>query len=189
MAIILPYRYHPAGAVLIKDKASDAVVYVYERAGKFCVVAYHGKAGKADFHYSYGKAAAREAKVKEHFAWRQRCAADKVEQAARKAEERAKGHSLQVGHILVCSWGYDQTNVDWYKVLALVGKNSVKIAKIGGIDVEAIAWAQGKSVPDVDAVVIGEAMIKRVSGNAVRIASYASAYLWDGKPKRWSSYA
>ena len=35
----------------------------------------------------------------------------------------------------------------------------------------------------------GEPMRKRVDNNRVRIASYATAGLWDGQPERYSWYA
>ena len=30
--------------------------------------------------------------------------------------------AVQVGDFFVCSWGYDQTNVDYYKVISLTPK-------------------------------------------------------------------
>ena len=44
-------------------------------------------------------------------------------------EERIKPHSLKVGDILYCSWGYDQTNVDYFKVSEVIGKRKIKIPK------------------------------------------------------------
>ena len=37
---------------------------------------------------------------------------------------------VNVGDIFVCSWGYDQTNIDYYKVLEVKNK-SVVISAIG----------------------------------------------------------
>ena len=37
-------------------------------------------------------------------------------------EERQKPHTLKVGDVLYCSWGYDQTNVDYFKVSEVIGK-------------------------------------------------------------------
>ena len=41
----------------------------------------------------------------------------------------AAPHDLKVGDILYSSWGYDQTNIDFYQVTA-VGVHSVKIREI-----------------------------------------------------------
>ena len=50
-------------------------------------------------------------------------------------EERKKKaqqpHSLKVGDILYCSWGYDQTNVDFFKVSEVIGKRKIKIIGLG----------------------------------------------------------
>ena len=53
-----------------------------------------------------------------------------------RKKERLKPHTLKVGDILCSSWGYDQTNVDFYIVTEVVGKNSVKIAKVSNITEE-----------------------------------------------------
>jgi len=53
--------------------------------------------------------------------------------AARKeAKERnAKAMKLvKVGDVFSCSWGYDQTNVDFFQIVALVGKNSVRVKQV-----------------------------------------------------------
>ena len=49
----------------------------------------------------------------------------KSEQA--KVTTTTTNHSLKVGDILVASWGYEQTNVDFYQVVALKGKTMVTV--------------------------------------------------------------
>ena len=39
-------------------------------------------------------------------------------------------HDLQVGDILKSSWGYDQTNIDYYEVTRLAGKTMVEFRPI-----------------------------------------------------------
>lgn len=95
------------------------------------------------------------------------------------------------GAILYTSWGYDQTNIDWYEIVKRKGA-FVWIREIGGRR-EENGWATGTTLP-APGHFIGPEMRKKVrvykgDENSVRIESYASAWLWDGKPKRWSSYA
>ena len=89
----------------------------------------------------------------------------------------------KVGDILSSSWGYDQTNVDFYKVKKVMAK-SVAIVQIGTSETS-VGYLTGKAIPF--GAEQGEVMTKRFrltdDGYGVRIASYASAYLWDGKPK------
>lgn len=103
--------------------------------------------------------------------------------------------SPKVGDILVCSWGYDQTNVDFYKVLSLSpsGK-SVSIQRINSI-IKEDGFMCGKSVPAVPHTVSnyrGEIMTKRAKimqdGYCVNISNYSTAFLWDGKPEYVSWY-
>lgn len=85
---------------------------------------------------------------------------------------------LKEGDFLVCEWGYNQTNVDFYKILAVSGK-SVKIRK-----------CESKIVGeeyDYDLVVPtnvfeGPIMKKTVNNGCVKIYSFAYASKWLGKP-------
>ena len=101
----------------------------------------------------------------------------KVEIDKRKKERSEYVHDYKVGDILVASWGYDQTQNDWFQVVGLKDK-AIVIREIAG-----------KSVDDSHAVAVpdhfvGAPMVKRVSsGGYVKIHSSASAHKWDGQPK------
>jgi hypothetical protein len=88
---------------------------------------------------------------------------------------------LKVGDILYSSWGYDQTNIDFYQVVE-VGDKTVKIRKV---QQKVVSEGRGsESVVASPDHFVGPAMVKRVSqGDCVRIESYASACKWDGHPK------
>jgi hypothetical protein len=113
----------------------------------------------------------------------------------------------KVGDILYSSWGYDQTNIDFYKVVR-VSKSSVWIQQIGQKVVEITGWAHQNVVPvdsaeyqvrnwdkekdewgNVNAFVTKTYPIQRKKiqayGDAygVRLNSFSLAWLWDGKPK------
>lgn len=49
------------------------------------------------------------------------------EKAPAKSKTKETVHSLKVGDILSASWGYEQTNVDFYQVIALKGKTMVTV--------------------------------------------------------------
>lgn len=196
-------RMIPSDSQKMTSRLSSAVVYCYRRGGKAMAVGYVGKAEKPSFHYSFKSDESRSAHVREFFA---RAAVDVAAKAARSAEKKAalaKPHTLKPGDVLVSSWGYDQTNIDYFQVVRLIGARSIAIRKICAecVDVEG-AYMQGKSVPVVGAFVEdSEEMIKRVDQfNSVRIASYASAHpakkilAANGKfvgyePQSWTAYA
>jgi hypothetical protein len=96
-------------------------------------------------------------------------------------ETQAK--AVKVGDIFYTSWGYDQTNVDFYEVLSVTpsGK-SVKVRQIASRlsdDERGVVPVPGTTVS-----YNGEPMLKKLkSGPALKVASYATAWLWDGTPK------
>lgn len=115
--------------------------------------------------------------------------------SVREGEHLEKdAHDFKVGDILVSSWGYDQTNVQWYQVVGVTPK-SVKIREIQG-KVQETGFMSGESVPIPDAFIdnlwFGEQKIARVNPHGwVNITSdgYLTAQKWDGYPERVSWYA
>lgn len=125
----------------------------------------------------------------------------KAELDARAAQEQAKAtrkqaradytHEYKVGDILYSSWGYDQTNIDFYQVTAVPSSKSITVMEIGqrhtaketGSDMAAYTMP----VPDAFK---GEAMTKRVNpGGTVKFSSFQYAWKWDGREYYCSWYA
>lgn len=163
--------YIPKSAVKVSDKASSAVAYVYEAAGAVYAVAFHGKAEKPDWHFRFKSPEARAKRIVDHFVGVQ--ARDKM-MADRSTARKSEGHGLAVGDILRSSWGYDQTNVDFYEVTAIVGKRMVEIRPIAQETVESTVHLTGKCVP-VPGQYTGKVMRKAARNGGVRITSYAWA--------------
>lgn len=91
--------------------------------------------------------------------------------------------TLKVGDILVSSWGYDQTNVDYYQVVAVSPKGMVSIREIASEVAGDNYGPSGESVVPVKDKFVGEVMKnKRPHHGRIRISSSQSAYKWDGKP-------
>lgn len=113
---------------------------------------------------------------------------------AEKAAKLAQPHGLKVGQVLVSSWGYDQTNVDFYEIAELVGKRSAKIAKIAGMVCEGAPendyGDRGKTIPsDSPDRRTGEPFLVRIGPNGSVKVDHHYAHPWDGAPLYWSSYA
>ncbi len=108
-----------------------------------------------------------------------------------KMEERKNfTPSVAKGTVFVSSWGYEQTNVDFYEVLEVKGKT----VKLVGIGAERVAGSEGHDCCELRAVPgtplkNSEPFKKQVLfGDRIKMNSYASAYVWDGKPKYCSWY-
>lgn len=101
----------------------NAAVYLRERNGRYCVKAFKGKARKPAFNYYYRNPQARQEKID---SWHK----ELLSHEQRKQERKAKGNLLKVGDILKASWGYDQTNIDYYEVISLIGKTMVSVREL-----------------------------------------------------------
>lgn len=60
--------------------------------------------------------------------------ADKKEHTTKKSEhetkEKKNAFGVKVGDIFSASWGYEQTNNDFFQVIALVGEKSVRVREV-----------------------------------------------------------
>ena len=186
--------YIPDGAIKVADKNSDAVAYVYtNHKDKPTAMVFYGKQAKPVWHYSFETTTKRENSIKIQFANRQAETASKAKYRAERAE---KGAGLVVDDILVCSWGYDQTNIDYYQVTAVHGKNAVTICQIASLSIET-GDMTGDCVPQ-SGKFIGKPMRKMARDGWVRITSFSSAKKWNtstiagvplGPKDRWTAYA
>lgn len=175
-------RWIPHGAENAERIAIDAAIGAEvwliastRRPGQCAVIAYAGKRTKHDGHFTMRDRAQALQWAAEYLGKQQASAKRQAERAAEKKARRAAGHRLQVGDVLRSSWGYDQTNIDYYEVTRLLGKSMVEIRAI-----RARSAPTGDMVGDcvpVPGQYKGEPMRKAVddSGDGVRIASYAHA--------------
>lgn len=170
-------------------------VYTKQVGEQIIAKGFRGRAGKPAWFYQFRSSVQLEDYIAREISGCERAAEYK---AQRKAERSAPA-SVDVGDVFVCSWGYDQTNVDYYQVTRVVSPVTVEIRPIG-----AVSWGteymQGRSVPAPDKF-IGAPMRKRVQGKGddayVRITSFSHAYkmkpVVDGVPAypstHWTAYA
>jgi hypothetical protein len=173
----------PAGSREEVDEASGTVFYLWENGDKFLLKGYQGKSSKPIANYYFRSESSRSGymeKLKDQYRSRQ-------ESKDQRKQERAEfKHELKVGDILDSSWGYDQTNVDFYQVISVTDK-SVVIREIGSRTVRSDGSGSDYVVPVPDHFT-GKAMVKRVSPrNTLRLTSYSSADKWDGSPQRQTS--
>lgn len=119
--------------------------------------------------------------------------------AERKLTQKNFKNPAKVGDILDSSWGYDQTNIDFYQVTAVKGKQIVikplkqQISEVGETNsmseyVVPIPNSFTEQTKEITKLV--KASYQGSSYDyVVNINSYAIATPWDGKPKYQSHYA
>lgn len=180
------YLVNEKGATLEEYKTLK--VLRYEMAnGKPALKVYQGKSAKPVANYYYRNEEKREKVVSEY-----KAGADRMEvwRAERKAARKAvSNEAVEVGTVFHSSWGYDQTNNDFYEVVGKVGKSSVVLREIASAHAggESFMSCQVKPVPGA---YCSEPFTKRLGpGNTLHFASYKSAWVWDRETTYESWYA
>ena len=188
-------------------KGGDAEAWTWTDAGRLYAVAFFGRSsrpysgsGGAGAVYRFATEQLRRDWIAECFR-RARAHAQRItERKSEKAAKRAAGHGLQVGDVLRASWGYDQTNIDYYQITARIGAQMVEYRPIGQISEG--GDMTGYCVPSPDAFT-GPAKRARVSEygdrDSIKVSSCATARkirpaelpggLKAYAPDYWTAYA
>ena len=180
------------GSNKITHKHSDAVAYVKELAGKHHVKVFVGNQSKPIIYTAARDPAAAAVIVQRAFDARRDNLTRKREQRQQRCTQPT---SLIAGDVVVRSWGYDQTNVDFYLVLAIRSKTAT-LVKLSVARTYTHSM-QGTCLPLVT-MHVGEQFKGLVRGNSVSLGHGNHASKWnthvthnmvDGPAMHWSSYA
>lgn len=181
-----------AGVVTLEFPEINAVAYLWEKDGKLFSKGFEGKTIKPSFYFRFTANERRMQSLKE---WVDNCKARVASKVAKKAEKKAIAETISVGDIFVNSWGYDQTNIDYYQVVEVKpsGKSAV-IRKIGYANKEETGFMSGNCSP-APGKFVGEPMLKMVQCYSNKPCfkihewgSYAYPCAKDDV-SNWSSYA
>jgi hypothetical protein len=187
----LAARWAPKGAVKIASKLDHSVVYCYQTTradGKtvYGALAYWGTSGKPTWHISFRTEDQRREAVTEFF---QNISSHLERKGKQRADKAAWINPLKVGDLLYTSWGYDQTNVEFYAVTRVSGKR-VWIREIAG-DSESTGYMQEKCWPKLPITFVGEETMHLAQpGDPVSVKiDHHYAWLEQGRTHHSSSYA
>jgi hypothetical protein len=110
----------------------------------------------------------------------------KEEAKVRAAEMSAK---VKVGDIFVDSWGYEQTNVDFYQVVAKPSPKTVIVREIACETVEGSEGMMSRDVRAVPNAFIGEEMKKRIDNyGGFKTSSFSCARPTSADRKHYNSW-
>lgn len=155
----------------------------YDTNGNPCAAIFMKKEVKPSYHYRFEDEAQRN-----DFIERRMTAADN--EIFRENEQLQKNmleaQKYCAGAIVYSSWGYEQTNVDFYIIVERSGV-SVTLQQIGGIR-EYECDMSGKVSPDLSKT-FGEPFKKRINKYGYINLTYSHCCLYDGTPKYFSTYA
>lgn len=184
-------RHIPENSTAIEQ--FDAVVYVYtsEKYNQPAAIAYIGKQSKPFFWSRFLNDEQRSQRIAEFFDSMKRTCEYKQERKA----VRTSAHSIKVGDILYASWGYDQTNIDFFQVTAVTAKT----VTFGKIAQNIVTGSGGFMCEDVtarkDSFLDDKRYTRKADGeNRVSFGEFKGDYklhlsLYNGRPLYQSHYA
>lgn len=176
-------------AKLEKYKDIKLVTYITSIRGedKPGMQIYKGRAGKPCSFYYYQNKDRRTTAIELN----KKLADDRATyKAERKAQKQAFVCNHEIGDIYVASWGYDQTNVDFYQVIEKIGKRTVIVKELTQDMVQGSAGHMSGSVtPRKDDFLNDDTFKRRVGQYGIKISVCQQAHKWDGTPMYKSWYA
>jgi len=165
----------------IVPEGTDLAIWTYARSNAitpFLAIAFAAKSSKPLWHHAFRTEMSRDQYIENTAKGRRQALEEKNK---RLQERREFKHEFNRGDILVSSWGYDQTNIDYYEVTKVIGPQMIEMRKIS----KKYVGASGQSdivMPDPGNYA-GPSLRKKVSPNHyVSLNSFSSAHKWDGKP-------
>ena len=145
---------------------------------------FYGKSAKPQWHYRF-----RDMEELDNYADKflsNREANEKSDAERREKRKLTKDHDIKVGDIFYTSWGYDQTNIDYYEVVAIRGSRidmkelHQKYVGHDGQD-DLVEPATGENRFKDDKIYTVSA---RADGTVTQLSSFEYPRKWDGKPDR-----
>lgn len=145
-------------------------------------IAFAGKSNKPLWHYSFKSPESRQKQIDETVRSRKSL----IDYKTKKLQERRDFvHNIQKGEIFSTSWGYDQTNVDFYEVVEVKGK----MVAVREIALKVVKEDRGSDlVMPVPGHYVGPAkLVKPSTGGGFKVDDhYASK--WNGKPEHQTPF-
>ena len=180
-------RFVPANGTRQDLPAAGLVVYSYDSRKGPTFLAYKGRRSRADRHEAHATPELRDAALARYI---EACTTERAELAERKQQP----HGLAVGDVLTRTWGYEQTNVDFYQVVRLPSARSAVVREIKQTETSDGALSlSGTVMPGIgDFLPHAEEVLLRAAGpNCLGSRSGRLGWLqkWNGKPQRVSHYA
>lgn len=176
------------GWMFLHYKALPIVIGFHKQAdGRVEIKAWRGAADKPAFYYIFRDEARARAYVAEYeakvTATENYKSDKKKDRSEKRAALKASDHYM-VGDVLYSSWGYDQTNVDFYQVVEIKAK-SVVIREIKQNNSDGGGPYGGKTAPRRNEF-CGEPVLKHLDENGCVPGRYGISK-WDGRSLYTSS--
>jgi hypothetical protein len=158
-------------------EGTDLAIWTWEVSGVPYGIAFAGKANKPLWNYRFRDESQRQHRIDETIRGRKSVIEEKQK---RLQKQRDYQHPYKVGDIFNTSWGYDQTNVDFYEVVEVRGK-MLFLREVGKV-VAREEHGADYVVPSKGHYVGGTIKVLPRSTGGIKIEGHYGS-LWDGKPE------
>lgn len=180
-------RYFPSDCKITEYKDIDVVIGVKHNDNKCTAIAYSGTKEKHDWYYSFEKFTDNEAYMNKYiYDYISRMRKNKIQRLAPGINELP----FKVGDFIYSSWGYEQTNVDFFEIIEIKSPNTIILREVEQERKET-SFMAGNTIP-LKGCYISNPLKKRVQWfNKKPMVTIDSqiANLWEGNPLSYSSYA
>lgn len=114
----------------------------------------------------------------------------KVKSAAQASSKSMYVEGVEVGQVFVASWGYEQTNIDFYQVVGVTAK-SIKLRPIAKDKKYDSDFTVGGYATPIKDQFTGEVFTRRYNSayQTVKVSDCSYAGIWGGRPESFTSYA
>lgn len=163
-----------------------AEIYLYNLGDKPYAIGFAGRRQKPDWHYRFLSKKARKIHIRDYLENLEKSAEMKAKwKAERLAQEKAMCEKIQPGQILSTSWGYDQTNVEWFEVIKVKGHYAWIRELCASVTEEGFMQGTTKALPGQYA---GPEMRKKITAYGVHIDNVRGDATISRKLERWCSW-
>lgn len=182
-------QYFLSGYTITEYPELDAIVGIKDD-GIITAMGFSGTKGKPDFNYRFRTVESREAYIQKWLEGRKKSLERKQERKDMRKAPALSEIAFKPGDILYNSWGYDQTNIDFYEVTRVTSASTIFIRRIAQ-DTTETGFMCGNTTPRPGEF-IREEIKKRVQWyeNKPYISfEHGCGSKWDGRPMSCSWYA
>ena len=146
-----------------------------------CLFIWYGRQSKPYIKYCY-KNADERAKSKQYYL-------DRAKSDFNYKQQRKSVPTFEIGDIYVASWGYEQTNVDYYQVINKPSKHFALLQEIAAAEVPGSRGIDCCNVlPVKDKFLSSKPIRRKVTNTGITIDRVRVATKFDGKPDYCSWY-
>lgn len=181
------------------DPVAKVRIYKGSTTGKdnlprFVAIVWHGNKKKPALYQAYRTEEDMNQSLDSWYQYKLKTAQEIAERKSKEKAMRSKPLGINVGDIFYHSWGYEQTNIDFYEVIRIVGKRVVFRKLLQETTETGFMCGPTVPLPGTDG---GKIMTKsprwcwsNYTNDAYLDVSMEYGFMgpWDGKPKECSWY-